>query len=309
MAAAEDSVSTVIPSRSRPHLVGKAVRSALGQTLQSNEVLVVIDGPDDATVQELAQIGDPRLRVITLPESMGAPEARNVGVRESRGRWVAFLDDDDEWMPEKLQRQVEAAKGSAFSSPVVSCCLIARTAGSEFASPRRLPAPAELIGDYLFLRRFSERGEVRLQTSTLLMTKDLLIKVPWRRCVHDEWDLLLRAAAVQGVGLAFVPEPLAIWNADIGRGRLSHTSSWRATVDWLGSVRSLVGPRAQASFLLSAVSTWAYLEGDRRAFVALLLEAVRYGRPTPAEVLMHVARWALPRRLRHPVKRTDGGHR
>lgn len=299
MAAAEDSVSTVIPSRSRPHLVGKAVRSALGQTLQSNEVLVVIDGPDDATVQELAQIGDPRLRVITLPESMGAPEARNVGVRESRGRWVAFLDDDDEWMPEKLQRQVEAARASAFSSPVVSCGLIARSAEGESVWPKRAPVPAELIGDYLFLRRFSERGEVRLQTSTLLTTKDLLMKVPWRKCAHDEWDLLLRAAVVPGVGLAFVPAPLAIWNADLGRDRLSHAGSWRATVDWLRSVQALVTPRARANFLLSTVSHWALVEGDRSACVTLLSEAVRHGRPTPAEVLMHVARWTLPRRLRH----------
>jgi glycosyltransferase involved in cell wall biosynthesis len=298
LSEAEDSVSTVIPTRNRPHLVGHAVRCALAQSWPPNEVVVVIDGPDPATAAELSRIVDERLRVVSLPESKGAPEARNIGVRESRGRWVAFLDDDDDWKPDKLRRQIEAARASSFPLPVVSCGLIARRDTGESVWPTRDPRPAELIGDYLFVRLFSERGEVRLQTSTLMMPRDLLLNVPWRKCVHDEWDLLLRAAAVSGVGLAFVREPLAVWNADPGRERLSHTGSWRGSFEWLRSVETLVTPQARANFMLCTLSQWAVAEGDRSAFRVLLTEAFRRGQPRPSEVLVHVARWLRPRRRR-----------
>ena len=64
-------VTTVIPTRNRPELVTRAVRSALGQTYQQMEVVVVIDGPDAATIDQLAKLSDNRLRVITLPGPLG----------------------------------------------------------------------------------------------------------------------------------------------------------------------------------------------------------------------------------------------
>lgn len=294
----------VIPSRNRPGLVGRAVGSALGQTLPSVEVVVVIDGPDDATRQALALVGDPRLRVTALPESVGAQEARNVGVRASTGRWVAFLDDDDEWLPEKLERQVEAARASAFVHPIVSCEIISRLEHGDLVRDGRDPRPGETIPEYLFLRDPLELSEVRLQTSTILTTRDLLARVPWRRCAHDEWDLLLRAAATPGVGLEFVPEPLAIWHTDAGRDRLSYRSvTWRDSLAWFHSVRHLVGAKAYASFLLSTLSVWARNSRDRKAFFHLPLEAVRHGRPSPTALLAHAGRWLLPKTLRRAVKR------
>src|SRR5687768_2514241 len=89
-------VSVVIPTRARPELVRRAVRSALDQTLRDIEVVVVVDGPDPPTRQTLADIDDSRLRVVELAERGGAPAARNAGVRHARGRWTALLDDDDE---------------------------------------------------------------------------------------------------------------------------------------------------------------------------------------------------------------------
>lgn len=74
-------VTAVIPTRNRPKLVIRAVRSALGQTYQQMEVVVVIDLPDTATIDQLAKLSDDRLLVITLPESLGGAGARNAGVK------------------------------------------------------------------------------------------------------------------------------------------------------------------------------------------------------------------------------------
>lgn len=296
-------VSVVIPSRNRPGFVGRAVRSALNQTFGCIDVIVVIDGPDEKTVQALAEIDDPRLRVVCLERSVGAQEARNVGVRESHGPWVAFLDDDDEWLPTKLERQIEAARVSRWRHPLVSCGLIARAPAGDTEWPGREPADLESVAEYLFLRKRSEMNDIRLQTSTLLTTKALLMRVPWRAVPNDEWDLLLRASNVEDVGLAFAPGPLAIWHSDCGAERLSHKGiTWRRNGDWFHSVRAMVGPRAYASFLLSTLSTWARGERDWPAFFGIPWEAIRHGHPTVFDILAHTGRWLLPRSLREFLK-------
>ena len=95
-------VSAVIPTYRRADLVARAVRSVLEQTLEDLEVVVVVDGADDRTSEALGQIADRRLRVVVSKTQLGHSEARNAGVAEARAPWVAFLDDDDLWLPLKL---------------------------------------------------------------------------------------------------------------------------------------------------------------------------------------------------------------
>jgi glycosyltransferase involved in cell wall biosynthesis len=305
--AAAELVSVIIPTRNRPGLVVRAIDSALKQSFNSIEVIVVVDGADEETAQALAKIADPRLSVVTLPESVGAPEARNVGVRQARGRWVAFLDDDDEWLPAKIERQIEAAHASRWKEPVISCSLVVKLPEGDVVSPRRVPVPAESVAEYLFLRNLSEVSEIRLQTSTLMASKNLLVRVPWRTCAHDEWDLLLRASTVEGVGLAFAREALVIWHSDAGQARLSNAQTgWRRSADWFRSMHELVGPRTYASFLLSTFSIWARNEGDWKAFLGLPVEAIRRGEPTIPRLLIHAGRWLTPRPIRKSLKEFVG---
>ena len=98
-------VSVIIPTFDRAELVGRAVASVLAQTHADLECLVVDDGSRDHTPEVLAAMGDPRLRVWRT-QNRGVSAARNLGLAESRGEYVAFLDSDDEWLPEKLARQL-----------------------------------------------------------------------------------------------------------------------------------------------------------------------------------------------------------
>lgn len=301
--AASELISVVIPTRNRPTIVNRSVQSALSQSWSGIEVVVVIDGPDDKTVEALAQIKDPRLKVVCLAQSGGAQEARNAGVRAASGKWIAFLDDDDEWRKDKLALQLDAARRCGSRKPIVSCGIVELCPEGNFEWPRRAPRPSESIAEYLFLRDLAEMREIRLQTSTLLMPKALLIEVPWRKGPNDEWDLLLRAAAVDGVGLAFVAGPLVLWHSDAGAERLSRTGrTWRDNMAWFRSVRDLVGPRPYASFLLSTLSTWARNERDWPAFVGLPVEAIRHGHPTVSSVATHAGRWLIPQQLRILLK-------
>src|SRR3954471_3920817 len=102
-------VSVVVPTHNRADVVGRAVASVLAQTERDLEVIVVDDASTDGTAQRLAELakGDDRIRIIANAVALGGGGARNAGIAASRGQWVAFLDDDDEWLPAKLAIQLE----------------------------------------------------------------------------------------------------------------------------------------------------------------------------------------------------------
>ncbi|HEY7173441.1 MAG TPA: glycosyltransferase family 2 protein, partial [Micromonosporaceae bacterium] len=205
-------ISVVIPTFDRPALVMRAVRSVLAQTLDDIEVVVVVDGPDDATHSALATVADPRLRVVMLPDQGGAPNARNVGVREARAPWTAFLDDDDEWLPGKLATQFDLAKTAHVPMPIVACRLINRTPRAEFAMPRRLPLPGEPLSEYLTVRHGLFHGDGFIQTSTIMAPTELFRRVPFtvglRRLQELDWTL--RALNYDGVDLIYAADALVI---------------------------------------------------------------------------------------------------
>ena len=95
-------VTVVVPTRNRAAMLRQALRSVAAQRGVDLEAVVVDDGSTDATPAVVTAIGDRRLRLVRHQRPQGVSTARNRGVAEARGRWVAFLDDDDVWAPEKL---------------------------------------------------------------------------------------------------------------------------------------------------------------------------------------------------------------
>ena len=100
------SVSVVIPAYNRAATIVAAIDSVLRQTWTDFELIVVDDGSTDGTLAAAAAVADPRLRLVPAPRNLGAAGARNLGVEEARGTWIAFQDSDDEWLPEKLAKQM-----------------------------------------------------------------------------------------------------------------------------------------------------------------------------------------------------------
>jgi glycosyltransferase involved in cell wall biosynthesis len=297
-------VSVVIPTYNRPNLVQRAIKSALQQTLHEIEVIVVTDGLDEATVTELSKIDDARLRVISLPTRSGAPVARNTGIEAAQGKWIALLDDDDEWMPEKLERQSKIAAASEYCFPIVSCHLLARTPRGDFIWPRRLPQRDEPLGDYLFVRKSLFMGEALILTSTILAPKALFEKVPFMVGLrkNQDADWLVKADRVPGVGVEFLPDTLAIWYREEKRISTSATNDWRHTFAWGEQVRPLISPQAYAGFILVSVGSDAYLQGDYTAFFPLLWSAFTLGKPTPAPLLFYFLNWIIPQPARRAVR-------
>lgn len=249
-------VSVVIPTRGRPALVVRAVNSALAQTLAEIEVIVVIDGPDGATNEALSTIEDPRINVISLSYPAGGSEARNIGVRKSRGEFIALLDDDDEWSPSKLSQQLELARKSIARYPVVTCRLIARYPTIDEIWPVRQMKPNESMCDYLLCREASIRqGEGFIQSSTLFVPRTLMLQVEFESGLsrHQDWDWLIRASVYPGVEFLWVWDSLVIYHVDVEGKSVSSDRSLRASMNWIDGNR-LVSPRARAYFYATQIA-------------------------------------------------------
>ena len=100
-------VSVIIPTYNRVRLVGRAIQSVLSQTFTDLELIVVDDASTDDTAGFVANIGDSRIRYVRLERNHGVSVARNTGVKMSRGKYIAFLDSDDEWEYQKLEKQLQ----------------------------------------------------------------------------------------------------------------------------------------------------------------------------------------------------------
>jgi glycosyltransferase involved in cell wall biosynthesis len=299
-------VSAVIPTRGRPELLRRAVRSALSQTLRQIEVVVVVDGDDPSTLGMLKEwiLEEERLRVVALEKSVGGSDARNRGVDAAQGKWIAFLDDDDEWLPGKLEAQLAVVERSHAPIIIGTSKMIARTPGRDYLWPRRLPAHQEQIGEYILARRTFTRGEGHIQTSTFFVLRSLMLAQPFRSGLlkHQDTEWLLRVGSLPGAEVVFAEDVLAIHHIEEERPSVSSRANWEYSLAWLRRDRHLFTPRALSAFALYQIAAEASEQGQWRAFPQLLLEALRYGRNSARGYVIFLAIWLLPRRRRRRLR-------
>ena len=209
-------VSVVLPAYNRAGAIRGAVESVLRQSFTNFELIVVDDCSTDATAAEVAEIADPRVRLIRHAENRGASAARNTGIREARGPWVAFQDSDDEWLPLKLEKQMARlmAPGAEYVAAYCGMLILgvpeaggAEAGGRPVISYMPRPDLARIEGDILpTLMRTSI-----VSTQTLVARRDLLTQIGG----FDEampalidWECMLRLAPLGPV--ACVDEPLVL---------------------------------------------------------------------------------------------------
>ncbi len=295
-------VTAVIPTHNRPELVLRAVGSALAQTYPHMEVVVIIDGPDAATETALNSVHDSRMRVIKLPSRLGGSDARNAGVEAAHGEWIAFLDDDDEWLPHKIATQMRYVAGPA--PVVVASQMLVRTAGKQLVWPRKLPRPP--LCEYLLSRSSWAYGEGLLQTTTLVAPRWLLLEVPFRSGLrrHQDYEWVLRVTSRPDVHLEFVPQPLAIWNLADGDS-VSTSPDWHLSYDWIRELRPQITGRAYSGFIVTQVAPQAARQHAWRACMPLLAEAL-HADPTLFHLILFLGLWLAPRWLRRLVRHRSG---
>ena len=198
---AEPLVSAVITTFNNGPMAVEAVRSVHAQTYEPIECVVVDDGSGPETLAALRELGD-QIRLIERPHK-GISAARNVGVRESRGELVAFLDADDQWAPEKVERCVprfaESERvGAAYTRVVVA----------DSVKGQRYELSVYGIDGRIDRALFTD---CRMSMSSLVVRREAFDRVGLfdeSMAMAEDWDLMLRLA--EQYDFAHVPEPLTI---------------------------------------------------------------------------------------------------
>jgi glycosyltransferase involved in cell wall biosynthesis len=282
-------VSVVIPTHNRRGLLGQTLRSALGQAGVEVEVVVVDDGSSDGTADAVASLADGRVRLVRHPRPLGVAVARNAGAGVARGDWVALLDDDDLWAPEKLRRQLEAA--SAAQAGWAYAGVVEVDAEGRLLGGGPPPSPEDLLAG---LRR---RNLMPAGSSNVVVRSDVFATSggfdPGLRHLAD-WDLWLRLA---GLGRpACVPAPLVAYRLHPGQASLD-------TTGMLAEAGVLEARHGAARTAILRWAAWSHLRtGRRRAALRAYAGAVLAGDVASlaraAVVLLH----PRPSALRRPSR-------
>jgi glycosyltransferase involved in cell wall biosynthesis len=295
-------VSVVIPTLDRPKLLLRAIDSVLRQTHDDIEVIVVVDRPDPDTVSALRSVNDPRSQLIVNPHPSTAAGARNAGADHAKGEWIAFLDDDDEWLPNKLERQIAFA--SRRAPALVSCLSRVVTPTATYVWPKAIYDNSGPIDEYLFDRRSLLGGSGMIQTSSFLLPRWLFDKVRFNvESAHDDWEFVLRLSKQAGARIETVPEELVVLYFEEQRPTYtSRTSSWSRSLRWLENLRPILTRRAYSGICLGVVGSRAAQEGAYTAFPKLLYRAFRYGSPGLWHVLPFLGYWVTPQELQRQLR-------
>ena len=204
-------VSVIIPAFNRATILPRAIRSVQAQTMGDWELLVVDDASGDGTAAAVESIGDARIRVLRHATNGGPNAARQTGLDAARGEWIALLDSDDEWLTEKLARQLSA------STAAVGCGYFVRQGEEEWTF--RHP-PVENWTAHLHRCCMLRAG------STLLVRRDAAMACGGFDTAlrfHEDWDFALGLAA----HLSVLDDPLVRIHAGAPRSMLAAEPSVR----------------------------------------------------------------------------------
>ena len=286
-------VSVVVPTRNRSALLPMTLRSVQRQTDVELEIIVVDDASNDDTADVVATFDDPRVRPIRNTTRTGPNAARNRGAREARGDWLAFVDDDDLWAPDKLARQVSVATEHGFAWVYAGAVNVDGHLRIIHGVPA--PDPATVAA------ALSRSNPIPAGASNVVIRRSVFDAVggfneDLRAC--EEWDLWLRLVRIEAPGR--VPSPLVAYRMHRGNAILDvativkgakrferlhgTTIDWGLFHHWLAQLSLRGGDRRQArrEFLRAALAGRAREVG---ADVVTLTRAGlrrRLGRP-PAE--------------------------
>jgi len=231
-------VSTIITTYNRPSLLPKAIKSAINQTYSNQEIIVVNDG--GKKISKAIKNKFPKVKFLRHSTNQGLSAARNLGVKKARGKYIAFLDDDDQWLPNKLEKQFKLAQNKDSKYGVFYCAQkITKPSGKTYINHPRIKGKisTEIIKKGL--------GTI---SSTSLFTKSALKKIKGfdeslkSNIDHDVW----MALAIQNYWADYVDLPLVIHTVKdqprmIGdyqpriRAVNQYLKKWQSTINqWFG---------------------------------------------------------------------------
>lgn len=256
-------VSVVIPVFNRAAIIADAIKSCLAQSYPHLELLLVDDcSDDDLEGALLPWAQNPSVRLLRHERNRGVSAARNTGVGAAKGAYVAFLDSDDAWLPEKLERQIALARLQESPSFIIGT--LTRVVGANqdvTVRPKRRKPKDVPLGDYLFVHKAQGRletvayqrepllGGLFAQTSSWLLPRALALATPFRTDLNQYEDIaFLVDLDDQGAAFLLVEEPLTVQQNDDRPGRLGASDDLARGRQFLDAVGGSLSTEARLGF-------------------------------------------------------------
>ena len=298
-------VTVIIPTHNRRRLLARTLHSVLAQKDVDLEVVVVDDGGLDDTASLIESLDDARVRFVRHPESRGVSAARNSGIERATSAWLAFVDDDDLWAPDKLCSQLGAlaADPSAGWSCTGSVNIDAQCQISGWATPPRDPAVADLL-----LRQNWVPGG----GSGVMASRDLTLEIGgFDEALSNiaDWDFYIRLALRAPLAPVFRPHlGYYIHTQGMAHGVERSAREYRYLDVKYAAERRRRGVELNEQAWLQYLAGLAYNAGRRRVgmrFQAELVVRLHHWRSllsigmglAPERVRQARARWRAPPRM------------
>lgn len=198
-------VSIILPTYNRASLLPKSIKSILLQTFADFEIIVVDDGSTDNTEVIVKMFADKRIRYCKRFEHQGAASARNIGIKQASGTYIAFQDSDDIWLPDKLAKQMEVLQKADRDVGVVF------TGYWRITNNKKQYMPVHAATSDKAAKTVSELLFLFVATPTVLIKKECLEQSGMfdeRLLRLQEWELWIRLA--ETYRFAYIHEPLVI---------------------------------------------------------------------------------------------------
>lgn len=269
-------VAAVVVTIGRPEL-SRAIASILGQTRPVDEIMVVAD-----TRARLDLPNDARIRLIRVGPGAGANVGRQVGIQESFCDVIALIDDDDEWMPDKVEVQLALTAGIAGDWIAASRVEARGLPSGTVVWPRRLIGPNEPLVDYLFRKRRVRGGTGFMQSSCLMFTRALALDVPFDPTLRFHQDIgWLIDVAHQRPDLPTLQSAAALstYTVSPSTGSVSHRIGPEESIRWAVARLGEEDPRILGDFILTHSIVLAQRAGSVQAARKVISTARTLARP------------------------------
>jgi len=297
MAHSAASVSVVIPTFKRHEEVTRAIRSALAQTLPPLEVIIVNDGPDPVKGELIDAIGDVRVIFHEAPRRGNASATRNFGIRQARGDWIALLDDDDIWLPHKLEAQFAILATAGLHRAILGAREAVYYRGRHIYDRPRKPVPAGVPVDQLLFC-----GYGGLNTSTLVAPTETFRAQLFNEEYEVQEDMSWMLHAGQTLPVLVADEVLCQRHMQPGEG-LSRPGGMDFSRGWYEAHYDLMSPLARSGFVIEVLSRQAAHDGNLASLPWLIRELRQHGRPAWRKLWRFAQPWLVPRGARLAIRR------
>ncbi|GAA0670979.1 glycosyltransferase family 2 protein [Rheinheimera tangshanensis] len=248
--------SVVMPVYNRADIIKYSINSVLEQDFQDYEIIIVDDGSEDNTIKVVEGVGDSRIRIVAQ-QNKGASSARNTGIDQAKGKYIAFLDSDDLFLPHHLKQAFDVLEKGANICTFTQI-IVDRGDGIKYLKPHRAQKENEHISEYLM----ADRGFI--PTISLIVPKLLAKKVRYDENLSkgDDYDFAIRLVAAGGE-LVMLDKPAAIWDDKWNPNRLSNAINTQERIDWLNRIRGLITDKAYYAEMGWPIAKYLAEDGKR----------------------------------------------